>query len=566
MTEANSHPRPPLTPRVWVIGLDGVPWTLLQPWIDAGYLPTLAKVQADGAGGGLRSTLQFLTAVAWSSFITGMNPGKHGIFDFARRLPGSYDQELTNAARRSGRSLWRILSDAGRRVGVVNVPMTFPPEPVNGFLISGLDTPGLDSPYTYPPDLKGEVNDVHFIAVSTVGKPHAQYLAETLVGIDKRFELLQRTIDRQPLDFYMWVEMETDAIQHCSWHLLNDPAAPGHDAILQVYRRIDHHLARLVAELSDDVTLIIMSDHGAGPIQKTIYLDRWLAQKGWLHYKQGAERSWEDRMRHGARIGIRQAIYLAQRFLPVGVKGFLKRFTGAHAAVETFIDKADVDWARTAAYATGNLGNINLNIRGRDPQGVIEPAEVDHTIAEITAALHELRDPITGEAMVVEVLRREEVYTGALIDRAPDLLIRWRDDKYMAVKDYEGKPDGPIFGDKQKFGRHGAAYALDQTGTHIMEGMCLFYGCGVQPGARLQDANLIDLAPTILHLLATPIPRAMDGRVLTEILAPAFATRPILYEEDDAPVHDMRTGPDIDLSAEEEEEIRARLQGLGYVA
>ncbi len=299
-----------------------MPWTLLQPWIDAGHLPTLARLQAEGAYGGLRSTLQFLTAVAWSSFITGMNPGKHGIFDFARRIPGTYDQELTNAARRSGRSLWRILSDAGRRVGVVNVPMTFPPEPVQGFLISGLDTPGLDSPYTYPPELKAAVNDVHFIAVSTVGKSHAQYLAETLEGIDKRFELLWRTLNREPLDFYMWVEMETDAIQHCSWHLMADPAQPNHDAILQVYRRIDRHLQRLVDQVPADVTLIVMSDHGAGPIVRTVYLDRWLAQKGWLHFRQGKELSLGDRARHVTRLAVRQTLYLAQRFLPVSVKGY----------------------------------------------------------------------------------------------------------------------------------------------------------------------------------------------------------------------------------------------------
>ncbi len=558
-------------PRVWVIGLDGVPWTLLQPWIDQGHLPTLARLQAGGAWGELRSTLQFLTAVAWSSFITGMNPGKHGVFDFARRIPGAYDQELTNAARRSGRSLWRVLSDAGRRVGVVNVPMTFPPEPVNGFLISGLDTPGLDSAYTYPPELKAQVNDVHFIAVSTIGKSHIEYLAETLVGVDRRFELLRRTVAREPLDFYMWVEMETDAIQHCSWHLIDSDLQPGHDAILQVYKRIDQHLAQVVDELPPDVTLFVMSDHGAGPIAKTVYLDRWLAQKGWLRHHQASEQTSGDRVRQGARhlarVGVRQTLYLAQRFLPVAVKGFLKRFTGAHAAVETFIDKADVDWAHTSAYSVGNLGNINLNIKGRDPQGVIEPEDVGAMIADISAALHELRDPDTGEAMVAEVLRREDVYTGPLIDRAPDLLIRWTDDKYLATKDYEGKPDGPIFGAKQKFGRHGAAYALDQTGTHIMTGMCIAYGCGIRPGARLQGANLIDLAPTILHLLETPIPQAMDGRVLTEILDPAWAVRPVRYETEAGSVMgDLKSAGTGELTAGEEEEIRARLQGLGYVA
>ncbi len=553
----------PSSQRVWIIGLDGVPWTLLQPWIDAGHLPTLARIQREGASGGLRSSIQFLTAVAWTTFLTGLNPGKHGIFDFARRIPGTYKQELTNAAVRSGRSLWRVLSDAGRRVGVVNVPMTFPPEKVNGFLISGLDTPGLDSGYTWPPELKSEVNDVHFIAVSTVGKSHAQYLQETLTGVDKRFELLWRTIDREPLDFYMWVEMETDAIQHCSWSLMDDPSQPNHDAILQVYKRIDGHLARLVEALPADVTMIIMSDHGAGPIVHTIYLDRWLAQQGWFHYKQGKALRLGDRARRVARKGVMNTFYLAQRFLPVGVKGFLKRFTGAHAAVETFMEQAEIDWSRTKAYSVGNLGNINLNIKGRDPEGVIEPAEVEEFIAELTAALHELRDPDTGERMVAEVMRREDIYTGPLIDSAPDLLIRWVDDKYLAVKDYDANPHGPIFGVKQKFGRHGAAYALDQTGTHIIEGIVMLYGKGVKRGVKLHGAELLDIAPTVLHLLDTPIPRAMDGKPLLAAFEPEIAEKPVVYEEDEG---DVSGGAGPELSPEEEKAIRERLQGLGYVA
>jgi predicted AlkP superfamily phosphohydrolase/phosphomutase len=260
---------------------------------------------------------------------------------------------------------------------------------------------------------------------------------------------------------------------------------------------------------------------------------------------------------------VRQTLYLAQRFLPVGVKGYLKRFTGAHAAVGTFIDKAEVDWAQTLAYSAGNLGNINLNIKGRDPMGVVVPAEVDAVVDDITEALLELRDPDTGERMVVEVLRRDEAYTGSLLERAPDLLIRWTDDKYLATKDYEGKPDGPLFGTKQKFGRHGAAYALDQTGTHIMEGMCILYGNAILSGAHLVQAQLIDLAPTILHLLDVPIPSAIDGRVLTEVLTPAYAQRPIRYEEDG----DQITGEsDFTLTVQDEAEIRERLQGLGYVA
>ena len=145
--------------RVLVIGLDGVTFDLLGPWIEAGELPNLRRLMEQGAWGRLQTTMPPISSSSWSSFLTGVNPGKHGIFDFARRVPGTYDQELTNAARRHGRSLWRILSDAGRRVGVVNVPMTFPPEPVNGFLISGMDAPQISNAYSFPAILANDLRE-----------------------------------------------------------------------------------------------------------------------------------------------------------------------------------------------------------------------------------------------------------------------------------------------------------------------------------------------------------------------------------------------------------------------
>jgi predicted AlkP superfamily phosphohydrolase/phosphomutase len=227
------------------------------------------------------------------------------------------------------------------------------------------------------------------------------------------------------------------------------------------------------------------------------------------------------------------------------------------------MEQAEIDWSRTKAYSVGNLGNINLNIKGRDPEGVIEPDQVEAFIDELTAALYTLKDPDTGERMIAQVLRREEVYTGPLIDRAPDLLIRWVDDKYLAVKDYDANPTGPIFGTKQKFGRHGAAYALDQTGTHIIEGMVMLYGKGVRPGVQLHGAELLDLAPTVLHLLDTPIPKAMDGKPLLDAFVPEIAEKPVIYEEEDG---DNFDGAGNTLSEEEERAIRERLQGLGYVS
>ena len=492
--------------RVWVIGLDGAPWSLIRPWAEAGELPVLRTLMQHGAWGDLESTIQPLTPCAWSTFITGTNPGQHGLFDFTRRIPGSYQVEVVNAARRRGRSLWSILSQAGRRVGVINVPMTYPPEPVNGFLVAGLDTPGLHSPFTYPKTLAAEIASRHVITVSTVGVSPAEYLHRTLEAVDRRFEVLRHLLRQWAPDFLMKVVVETDAIQHCSWHLLSQPDAPSHDAILQVYRRVDWHLGELLAEMPPATTLILMSDHGAGPLDKVVYLDRWLARQGWLCL-QGRDLRADF---------IQRAVGLGQRYLPPAVKAWLRGQERARTEVESTLRFGAVDWGATRAFVWGNQGNINLNLKGREPQGTVQPgAEAERLIAEIVAALHELRDPDTGEPVVDRIYRREELYHGPMTELAPDLLIRWRNDRYVAKTLYE-RQGLEIFGHKLVFGRPGSAYALEQTGTHTLQGICLFYGAGVTKATHLADARLLDLAPTILHLLDIPIPEQMEGHVLTE--------------------------------------------------
>jgi predicted AlkP superfamily phosphohydrolase/phosphomutase len=510
------------TQRVWVIGLDGATWSLIKPWAEAGELPVLHRLMQDGAWGNLESTIQPLTPCAWSTFITGTNPGQHGLFDFTRRIPGSYRVEIVNAGTRRGRSLWGLLGDAGRRVAVINVPMTYPPEQVNGRMVAGLDTPGLHSPYTYPASLAAKISDRHVISVSTAGISHAEYLRRTLDAVDARFEVLQRVLRAETPDFLMKVLVETDAIQHCSWHFMSAPAAqaqvsnmdlPGHDAILRVYRRIDRHLGELLEATPVGTTMILMSDHGAGPIDKVVYLDRWLAQQGWLTFQESDLR---------AEL-VQRAVGLGQRYLPAAVKARLRGHEGARAQVESTLRLGAMDWQRTRAFAWGNQGNINLNLVGREPQGTVNPgSEAEQFIEEIISGLYELRDPDTGEHIVEAVHRREEIYQGPMTALAPDLLIRWRDDRYVAKTLYgkrggTGVPSGEeLFGRKLLFGRAGSVHVLEQSGTHTMQGICLFYGTQVRAGTRIENARLLDLAPTILRLMDVPIPDHMEGRVLAE--------------------------------------------------
>ena len=552
--------------RVWVIGLDGMPATLIRHWISLGELPTFAKLMAEGAWGSLESVMQPLSANAWSSFITGTNAGQHGIYDFSRRIPGSYDVELTNARMRAGDSLWRILSNAGLRVGVVNVPMTYPPEPVNGYLVSGLLTPGLDALHTYPADLASEIDDQHFIAVSTVGKSHSLYLAETLEGIDRRFEVQHRLMAKEPVDFFMNVIMETDAIQHCSWDMMNQPNHPGRDSILSVYQRIDHHLGILVDQLPSDVTLILISDHGAGPIDKVVHLNRWLAQHGWLRFVQ--DTGLLNRAQALAGAALARGIALAQRYLPARIKARVKRSTTMRSQITSFMRNLGIDWSATRAFSLGNQGNICLNVRGREPEGIVQPGdEYEALCAEIISQLKGLRDPETGDLVVQEVHRREELFSGPFLHLAPDLLIRWTADRYVSKEHYYESPRGPVFDRVLKLGIGSADYALDQTGTHTLDGMVMLAGRHSRPDAHVKGAKLLDLPPTILHLLDVPIPLRMEGRVLTQALSDAFIrARPLRYVDNGSSEAAAADDDSSQLADEDQAVVRERLRGLGYVA
>ena len=191
-----------------VIGLDGGTFDLIKPWVEEGYLPTFKKLMNDGVWGELRSTMPPITAPAWSSFITGMNPGNHGLIDFIKRRPGTYEVGPVNASVRRGRSLWSLLSDSGKKVLTANVPVTFPPEPVNGTLITGLLTPSETSEFTYPPELAKRLRDSGYrihapqsYARGNIDSFLNSIEETTTIQINHLWKLM----DEEPWDFMMYV-------------------------------------------------------------------------------------------------------------------------------------------------------------------------------------------------------------------------------------------------------------------------------------------------------------------------------------------------------------------------
>mgnify|MGYP000272711237 CR=1 FL=1 len=266
-----------------VIGLDGAPFELIEKWSASGELPNLAKLIDKGCFSVLRSTIPVHSPTAWASYITGVNPGKHGVFDFVRREEDSYQLRVIRADQYAGASLWRLLSEHGRTVGVMNVPMTYPPEPVNGFLLTGLGTPDY-VPYSYPPEMSEELNEQGYrVNKKFFFTPDRQdeWLEDIHAITEIRGETAVRLMQEQPWDFFMVVFRNSDEICHFYWHHMDethpehDPQAPAQYkmAILDLYKHIDRWVGHIIETAGEECNIIIMSDHGAGPLYKDVFLN-----------------------------------------------------------------------------------------------------------------------------------------------------------------------------------------------------------------------------------------------------------------------------------------------------
>lgn len=545
---------------VLVIGLDGGTFDLVRPWVEGGKLPVLGGLMTRGAWSDLRSTIPPVTASAWTSFMTGKNPGAHGLFDFMHRKTGSYDLVPVSTRDRDGKTLWELIGETGRRVIVMGVPVTYPPEPVNGLLVTGMLTPRGASNYTFPPELAQEITqaigDYVVYADEVYSKGRGEVFQNALNhSIDQRLKAARHLLGHHPWDFAMLVFPETDTASHGFWssyddtHHQHDPVEAAHfrDGILQVYQRIDTGLGELLATLPADTNVMVMSDHGHGPVRNFLYVNNLLKQRGWLRIKRSPISRFKDL---AFRLNLTpRTVYRA--LLAVGLgklrRTVDKRRAGRQMLKRFFLSFTDVDWGRTQAYSIGYIGEVHVNLKGREPQGVVEPGPAYELLrGEIIEALRALRLP-DGTPLISEIWRKEEVYRGRHLVDAPDILFLPRGLETIAFGDFE-------FGSNVVLE---PSYGV--SSSHRMNGMFIAAGPGIRQGASLQSPSLIDLAPTILHALGLPVPEDMDGRVLSEIFSEARGVTVGGSAEQGAPRSDG-------YSADQEAEVIERLRDLGYVS
>jgi predicted AlkP superfamily phosphohydrolase/phosphomutase len=559
--------------KVLIFGLDGATFDLMLPWIAEGCLPTLGKLVQGGAWGPLRSTIPPITPCAWSSFMTGKNPGKHGLFDFAQPVPNSYRLQFLNASFRRGETLWGYASRLGKRVGIVNVPMTYPPEPVNGYLISGMDTPSERSPFTHPNQLLPELRsqgldyrlDLRYLGNMRSDAQRDRCLAELKEIETTRSRALRWLHRKYPADLTMIVHMATDTVQHHFWHYMDERhdkyetrgAERYRHAIRDIYVHLDGLIASMLQEVDDETVVVLMSDHGFGPTSNVrIRLNQALERAGLLAFRQAGPVGRLRRRLLGALSELLRGT-LSPRFKTFLARAFPRlRVWGESAG------SAGLDWRRTVAFTNEAFRppSIWLNRADRFPEGTVTAEGLEAALRATEAALLGLRDPQTGEAVISHVYRTCQEYDGPYASMAPDLVPSWWEDGFLQETSMPGGPAEAVVERSSSPIKGGVEFAA----THRLDGVFAVYGGPVRRGQEIAGARIIDVAPTVLYLLGLPIPEDMDGQPLLQAFDPDFvqAHPPQHGESERAP---SPTAAAHAFSDQEALLIQERLRALGYV-
>jgi predicted AlkP superfamily phosphohydrolase/phosphomutase len=547
--------------RVFVIGFDGATWRFIRPLVQRGEMPNFERLMKEGASGELESTIPFQSAAAWVTFMTGKNSGKHGVYMFQDYDALSYDYvgRTANSRYFAGQTIFDILGQLGKTVAAVRVPMTFPAWNVNGIMVSGFPTPGDTPDSFYPTSLRDELG----AAASPDEQGDFRLLTteqqvEALDGQMDRMSNLVRKTSENSYDFYMAVHRVSDEIHHFFMGFVDqrtpvydaDEAGRWGDVINRFYRKMDAALGETLDKLNTDDTIFVISDHGGNITPpKQLNVNVWLANQGLLVPKQRAK-------------SLKERVYaLNQRFMPAKLRSMLRRNMpkSARGGLTTMWQGLqEIDFARTQAYhfpmKCPPLVGIVINVQGRQRIGTVKPEEYEALRDRIMRDIKSLRDPRTGESVVERVYRREDLYDGEFVERAPDIVV-WCKETYKEGPLAQGPVIGQVPYDE----------LVQVPGSHDEHGIFLAKGPGIAAGATIDNARLIDVTPTILHAMGIGVPKtedgqpAMDGRVLTDVF-----TEP----ERDVQELDLvlaRQSSDTFLSEDEEQQIKDKLKGWGYL-
>ena len=452
--------------KVVVIGLDcATPQLVFDQWRDR--LPNLRKLMEGGTYGELESTIPPITVPAWMSMMTSKDPGRLGFYGFRNRADYSYDRmRIANSKAVTADTVWDILSRAGRRVILVGVPQTYPVKPTNGYIISCFLTPSTQSQYTYPADLRGEiealVGDYKLDVEDFRTEEKDDLLRQIYDMTEKRFKVVKHLMREKEWDFFMLVEIGVDRIHHAFWKYF-DPQHPKYEAgsryetaVEEYYKYLDGEIGEILAMLDEDTVVLVVSDHGARHMEGGICINEWLSQEGYLTLKEE----------------------------PAGIVP---------------LEKVEIDWARTRAWGAGGYyGRVFLNVQGREPQGAVPAEEYERVRDEIVRKLSEIADE-KGMNIGTVSYKPQDVYRECR-NVPPDLMVYFGNLGWRSVG---SMGHGRIHTRENDIGPDDA--------NHAQQGIFIMYDPRQQGQGEVAGLQLMDVAPTVLHLFGLPVPADMQG-------------------------------------------------------
>ncbi|MGQ0670251.1 MAG: alkaline phosphatase family protein [Actinomycetota bacterium] len=534
--------------RTLIVGFDGATLDLCRRWQADGRMPSLGSIVEDGSFGALRSTLPYNSAVAWTSLSTGVSPGRHGIYDFVLPRDGEYGYRVATRADRRAPAVWNLATHAGARIAVVNIPMTFPAEPVDGVMVSGMDAPRLEARAVHP---SGYLERLRRMSPGyrIVSRAHLRATRgdfegaehELIGAIAARGRFVAELARPRDLDLIMVNLEATDGAQHFFWqhhdaaHPRHDPAEAARfgDAIGRVYQASDRELGRIIDAYAPD-TVFVVSDHGGGPTSDwVLFMNDWLAEQGFLRIAA-------DRV---SSIG-RRLYDVAKRRLSVPARRRLRPLFGK--ALERAKGAAlygDVDWTASRAYAHMQAA-VRVNLAGREPDGIVHGRDRDRVLEEITGRAAEAGLP-DGAPVFAAVHRAADFYAGDA-PGGPDLLMQLAPGLHVRGRNTTATP--------------GVLRRLDElgmylpSGVHTPIGMVAAAGSGIERGGDTGGHDILQVAPSVLAVAGIPAP-PLDAPPFL------FVTSGVEGSGDLAEATAERVG----LDAAEEAEVLEVLRGLGYV-
>jgi predicted AlkP superfamily phosphohydrolase/phosphomutase len=525
--------------RVLLVGWDGADWRILDPMLEAGVLPNLRALIDKGQRGVLRSTIPTHSWAAWPSFLTGVEPADHGVYDILEAVPGTHRQLPVTYRSIKFRTFLADLTAAGRETLMVNVPLTFPPPDVKGRVVAGGVLPK-GRAFTHPAALADDLDNagtpwpINGMSWTTYRNRPDAFLDEVHHVTAARIKAMERLVDETEWDLGCFVFFATDRVQHC----LSNYISPDHpdyrersttavaSRIRDVYRMLDEELGALVARARQDDLVMFLSDHGFQSCTRCVHMDQLLKHLGFLQFSAS------------------QAVFGPMQWGPVrSAARKVYDLLGLHGKVSL---PQPVNWAKTRAYtsvrSTGE--GVSVNLLGREVGGIVSPEDYEGVRDELADRIAAFLDPATGRSPVKQIWRREEVFKGAHLDTAPDLLLEPAEGYSLT---------------------HAKAYVEPAdwvSGDHRIEGVIVAAGPHVEPRAfDERQPNLIDIAPSILAALDAPAAAQHTGQVLGTVVGAEASVR-----SGDAQSASPDSGPTDDAVTETEAgEMEEHLRGLGYL-